>query len=486
MLASCLELLSWDELTYMPHGGVTFRARQTAYLAGLLHAQSTDPRLGECLAAAEASDLVADPHGVTAVNLRRWRWSYDRLSRVPRGLVEELADVTTVAQQVWADARSQSAFEDFLPWLERVLSLKRDEASHLAAGGDLYDALLEDYEPGATSSELQRLFDALRAELSPLMAEYRTSLHPPARVLAGRQFEIDRQQGLTEQVAAALGFDFNRGRIDTTAHPFFSPIGPGDCRITTRYSEHDFCEGFFSVLHEVGHALYEQGIATEYHGTPQGEAPSLGLHESQSRLWENGVGRSRAFWECFYPQAQALFPDALGDVPLRDFVAEINAVHPGCNRVRADRVTYDLHIMVRFELERALIQGDLRAAELPGAWNERYRKDLGVSPPNDAEGCLQDGHWSAGQFGYFPTYSLGNVYAAQLLEAARRALPNLDVLFARGEFEPLREWLAQQVYGHGQRFTAMELIAEATGEPPSIRPLVESLRNGPLAGRVAG
>jgi carboxypeptidase Taq len=475
LLASCLELLSWDELTFLPPGGVAFRGRQMAYMAGLLHAAATDPLLGELLDCAARSDLTADPHSATAVNLRQWRWHYDRHCRVPRSLVEELADVTTIAQQVWAEARQRDRFDEFLPWLERVTALKRSQGACLAAGGDPYDALLEDFEPGVTSAQLTELFAQLQRELTPLLAMFRNRPGEEDGPLRG-PFPIDRQHRLACRVAEQLGFDFHRGRIDTTTHPFFSPVGPGDCRITTRYCESDFREGFFAVLHEVGHGLYEQGIDPELHGTPLGEAPSLGLHESQSRLWENGVGRSRSFWEYFYPEVQGAFPEALADVSLTDLVRSLNRVQPGLNRVRADRVTYDLHILVRFELEQALIRGELAPADLPGVWRDRYHDALGIAPDNDAEGCLQDGHWSAGQFGYFPTYTLGNIYAAQLLEAARRDLPSLDADFASGDFHPLREWLHRQVYSRGQKYTAVELIKRVTGRPPHVAPLVRALQ----------
>jgi carboxypeptidase Taq len=476
LLSSCLELLSWDELTYMPRGGVAHRGRQMAYMAGLLHESSTDARLGELLQAVEESDLAGDPQAIAGVNVRRWRWSFDRLSRVPRRLVEELADVGTVAQQVWAEAREHDEFGEFLTWLERIVALKRLEAECLAADGRLYDALLQDYEPGATADQLRTLFETLRPELKALLdaATSRARRRKPA--FLRREFAVDRQRILTEGVAAAIGFDFERGRIDMTAHPFFSPIGPGDCRITTRYSASDFGEAFFSMLHELGHGLYEQGLDPEQAGTPMGEAPSLGLHESQSRLWENGVGRSRAFWQCFYPRVRELFHDTLHDVELDEFYAAINHVEPGLNRVRADQVTYDLHVMVRFDLEQALLTGELSVAELPGAWREKYREYLGVVPAADAEGCLQDGHWSAGQFGYFPTYTLGNIYAAQLLEAARRDVADLDEAIAEGEFAPLRSWLRERVYAEGQRYTAVELIEQITGRAPDCTALVADLR----------
>lgn len=477
LLGSCLELLGWDELAAMPAGGVSFRGRQMSYLAGLLHRQLTDPVLGDLLSAAEGSDLTADPHGVTGANLRLWEWSYNRLRRVPHELVEELAEVTTISQQVWAEAREQNRFADFLPWLERVLALKQAEGDHLADGGDRYDALLEDYEPGVSSSELAELFGQLQSELRLLLAA--NSPAPPAEWerFSDQVFPLERQRQLSRVLAERVGFDLDGGRIDTAEHPFFSPVGPGDCRLTTHYAESDFRDGFFSLLHEIGHGLYEQGIEAEWHGTPLAEAPSLGLHESQSRLWENSVGRSPAFWLGFYPQVQAMFPVALAGVSWVEFVRSLNRFDPGPIRVRANRATYDLHILVRFELEQALISGRLRAADLPEAWNSLYQRHLHIAPPTDAAGCLQDGHWSAGQFGYFPTYTLGNLYAAQLMAAVRRDLPDLDADISAGDFAPLRDWLSRQVYSQGRRYSARELIARSTGQPPGVSPLVAAIRD---------
>jgi carboxypeptidase Taq len=460
----------------MPRGGVGHRARQMAYLAGLLHEQSTDPRLADLLATAEGSDTASDPLSLEAVNLRVWKRNYQRLIRLPRSLVEELADVTTTSQQVWAEARQNDDFAAFLPEFRRVLQLKRAEAECLAENGRLYDALLQDYEPGASVDQLRRLFAELRTELTAILAETQNSRSRRKPALLRREFPVERQRILAQSVASSIGFDFDRGRLDTTDHPFFSPIGPGDCRITTRFSSTDFGEAFFSLLHEVGHGLYEQGLDPDAAGTPMGEAPSLGLHESQSRLWENGVGRSVPFWRCFYPRVRELFHDALHDVSEAEFLAAINHVQPGINRVRADQVTYDLHVMIRFELEQALLTGELPPEDLPAAWNEQYRQVLGLVPPNDAEGCLQDSQWSSGQIGYFPTYSLGNMYAAQLMEAARREIPGLEESVAAGDFVPLLSWLQRRVYSVGQRLPSALLVEQITGEPPGCAALVRHLR----------
>jgi carboxypeptidase Taq len=467
--------LSWDELTYMPRRGAEHRGAQVAYLAGLHHEMMADPRLGELLAAVESSPLVAERHKAPAVNVRRWRRDFERMSRLPRALVEEFASVATAAQQVWALARQNNDFAQFQPWLDKVVCLARRQGECLAKEGSSYDALLEDYEPGVGARQLEQLFAALRPELARLLSAIRDAPKQTSDAVLRRDFPLERQQIFAETVAVDVGFNFEAGRLDTTSHPFFSPIGPGDCRITTRYNLRDFGEAFFAMLHELGHGLYEQGLDVEHFGTPLGDASSLGIHESQSRFWENGIGRSLAFWRCFFPRARELFRDALHDVTLEEFHRAVNHVEPGLNRVRADEASYDLHILVRFELERALIAGDLPPRDLPGAWNEKYREYLGVDPPNDSEGCLQDNHWAAGQFGYFPAYTLGNVYAAQLMQTIRAQICELDELIARGEFALLLSWLRERIYGLGQRYEPAELICAVTGQAPDHRPLVAAL-----------
>jgi carboxypeptidase Taq len=480
LLTSCISLLGWDELTYMPPSGAENRGDQMAYLAGLQHEKACDARIGELLAQVESSPLVADADSDATVNLREWRRLYERATKVPRDLVEELARVTSIAQQEWNTARQDSDYQRFRPWLESILRLKRREAECLAMGStpdNLYDALLDEHEPGAKTSELVALFAALRAELVPLATAIAESPRQAHAAILHRPYALDRQRIFGEAVAAAVGFDFQRGRLDSTAHPFCSFIGPGDCRITTRYNLHDFSESFFGVLHEIGHALYDLGLDPAHHGTPRGEAASLGLHESQSRLWENIVGRSRPFWQHFFPLARQVFPETLHEVSLDDFHRAVNHVERSTNRVQADEVTYDLHILIRFELERELVSGNLSAADLPAAWNAKYEANLGVLPENDGEGCLQDGHWSAGLFGYFPTYTLGNVFAAQLFAAAERDLGDQATNFSAGNFATLLGWLRDKIHRHGQRHPAPRLIEAATGSPPDHRALVTGLKS---------
>src|SRR5262245_20048384 len=377
VLASCSALLGWDEQTYMPSGGATHRGEQMALLAGIHHERATDPRIGDLLEVLERSDLSIDPESPQAVNIRELRRAYDRRSKLPRELVEELARTTSLAQQEWTVARRNRDFGRFRPWLDRIVHLKRQESDCLrdatGSAGSIYDPLLDDYEPGARSADLAALFQALRQELVPLVqaigeasarrvkdsgtADLSEGTRTPGVEILRRAYPIDRQKIFGETVAATVGFDFARGRLDVTAHPFCTGIGPGDTRLTTRYDDHEFGDAFFGILHEVGHGLYEQGLPAEHFGTPMGAAVSLGVHESQSRLWENAVGRSPAFWAYWFPLAQRIFHEAMRDVGLESFLGAVNHVAPSLIRVQADEVTYNLHIIIRFELEQALLSG---------------------------------------------------------------------------------------------------------------------------------
>jgi carboxypeptidase Taq len=316
----------------------------------------------------------------------------------------------------------------------------------------------------------------LREALVPLVAEIAESGKQPDVSIVARRYPVDVQEKFSKLASAAIGFDYARGRVDTTAHPFCTGLGPNDCRITTRYEERFFNSAFFGTLHEAGHGIYDQGLRAEWYGLPPGEAISLGIHESQSRMWENLVGRSRAFWRHFYPQAQKLFPEALSDVSLDAFYFAINDVRPSLVRVEADEATYNLHILIRFELEQALLADEIPIADVPAAWNDKYQEYLGIRPPSAADGVLQDVHWSAGLVGYFPTYSLGNLYASQFFETADRELGGLDEQFARGEFEPLKDWLGGKIHRHGQCYSAAELVEKVTGKTLSPAPLMAHLR----------
>ncbi|MGQ9692502.1 MAG: carboxypeptidase M32 [Thermaceae bacterium] len=474
-LASLGSLAAWDQRTMVPKKGHAHRARQLAALARLLHQRRTDPRIGEWLAELENSSLVQDPLSDEAVNIREWRRDYERARRVPERLAVELAQATSEAETVWEEARPKDDWKGFLPYLKRVLALKREEAEALGYEKEPYDALLEEYEPGMRAEVLRPLFAELKEGLRVLLDRILGSSRRPDPSILRRNFPKEKQEAFAKELLVALGYDLEAGRLDTTAHPFEISIGPGDVRLTTRYYEDFLSAGLFGTLHEMGHGLYEQGLPPEHWGTPRGEAVSLGIHESQSRTWENLVGRSLGFWQRFYPRAQSYF-SALSDVPLEKFHFAINAVEPSLIRVEADEVTYNLHILVRFELEQALLGGDLEPEDLPLAWAERCRAYLGLAPRDYRDGVLQDVHWSAGLLGYFPTYTLGNLYAAQFFKKAEEELGPLEEAFSRGEFGFFLDWTRAKIHQEGRRYEPKALVERVTGEPPSARYLLDYLK----------
>ena len=473
-LGSCNAVLAWEERTYMPRGGAELRAAQESLLAGMVHEWLVDPKIGELLAAIEGSPMVKDPDSIESANVRELRRMYDRETKLPKELVEELAQTTSLAQGEWADARKKSDFKHFLPWLEKVVKLTRQVAECYGYKDEIYDALLDGYEPGMKTAEVVRVFGALRPELVELNKKIAHAKKRPDASIIARAYNVELQRVFGEVVAAAMGFDFNQGRLDITTHPFCSGFGPGDTRITTRYNPNRLNDALFGIMHEAGHALYEMGIDKQHHfGTPVGDASSLSIHESQSRLWENQVGRSREFWVYFFPQAQRIFRDALGDVSLDDFYGAVNYSEPSYIRVEADEATYNLHIMLRFELERAIIKGDLKPSDVPGEWNKRFKEYVGIEVDTDANGCLQDVHWSAGLFGYFPTYCLGNLYSAQFFARAKKDIPDLPKQIEQGNLGALLGWLRKNIHQHGSRYRAAELGKRVTGEPLSHKPLMD-------------
>jgi carboxypeptidase Taq len=477
LLGSCAAVLSWDEQVNLPTGGAEHRANQLALLAGMTHEHATSPRVGELIGELESGPDLAtgSAEEITVSEARR---NYDRATKLSKSLVEEISRVSTLSQQAWVDSRKKSDYSEFEPWLSKMLALKIDEANAIGFGdGQPYDALLDDYEPGATAESIQAAFTPLREELVQLVTAIADSDQKPDAGLMTRSYPVVAQQAFGIEAAKAIGFSFDHGCLDVAAHPFCSGFGPGDCRLTTRYDEHHFPGAFFGTLHESGHGIYEQGLNDDEYGTALGETVSLGIHESQSRMWENLVGRSHAFWEHFYPIARTHFPEALADVALDDFYRAINHVRPSFIRVEADEVTYNLHIMLRFEIEQAMLKGEIKAADVPTVWNETFTTYFGITPSNDAEGCLQDIHWSAGLFGYFPTYALGNMYAAQFFDQADQDLGGLQAMFSNGEFLPLKTWLNEQIHLHGKRFKANELVEKVTGSELSHAPLLKHLHD---------
>ncbi|MEE2707110.1 MAG: carboxypeptidase M32 [Planctomycetota bacterium] len=475
-LASVVSVLGWDERTQMPPAAAEHRGRQIQALAGIIHDRNTAPQVGEWLAELADSTLAEDGHSDSGTVIRQLKRSYDKQSKLPRSLVEELARIEIEGQQIWQRARADNDFAAFRPILEQIVELKRQQADAIGYPECRYDALLDDFEPEELTSNIRRVLEGLREDLVPLIREIVESGRSPDVSILKRHYPEPAQADFGTTAADEIGFDFSRGRLDVTAHPFCSGMGPNDTRITTRYDERFFPSAFFGILHEAGHGIYDQGLRNDFYGLPPGEAVSLGIHESQSRMWENQVGRSRAYWQYKFAAAQRAFSGALSDIAVDDFFFAINAVQPSLIRVEADEATYNLHILIRFELEQAMLDGDIPIADLPAAWNQKYQDYLGILPPNDTDGVLQDIHWSGGAIGYFATYSLGNLYAAQFFAQADEELGGLSDQFARGDFQPLRQWLNEKIHSPGQCYRASELVEQVTGRPLSHRYLIEYLR----------
>jgi carboxypeptidase Taq len=476
-LVSAQGVLEWDHQTMLPRAGGEYRAEQIGFLAGLIHRRQTDPRIGDWLAAVSESPLAADAHSSAGASIFHWSRRFQRLSRIPSALVEELARVCSLAQLAWEKSRHDDDYQLFAPHLARIIELKRQQADAVGFEHCRYDALLDEFEPMASTAEIARVLKTLQAELVPLVQAITGCRSQLDDSFLRRSFPKSRQIELGLAVAAAIGFDFQRGRLDTTAHPFCTGLGPQDCRITTRTDPKYFPTSFFGVIHETGHGLYEQGRPPSDYGLPSGEYCSLGIHESQSRLWENLVARSRGFWTFGLPMVQAHFPGVLDDVSVDQMFAAINRVEASLIRVEADEATYNLHIVIRFELEQELIDGRLTVDDLPAAWNAAYQRVLGILPPSDAAGVLQDIHWSAGLIGYFPTYALGNIYACQLYDRAQSELGPLETMFADGEFRTLLDWLRGEVHGRANRWTSRDLMTLITGNALDSRPLIRHLRD---------
>lgn len=473
VLSSCGSVLHWDERTYMPRGGAETRADMISLLAGMIHDKQTSPRIGEIIDELLSDGIDPKEDSIDAANVRELKRDYELSVKIPKSLVEELSKTTTLAQGKWQEARAQSDFKAFLPWFEKVVNLKRQEAEALGYEGKPYNALLDVYEPGATTDEIAKTFAGLRNELVKLLDKIRSSGKEPDTSIITRDYPVELQKKFGSEASRAIGFNYDNGRLDETTHPFCIGLGPGDTRITTRYNKNHFPRAFFGTLHESGHGIYDQGLPAEHFGTPCGESISLGIHESQSRMWENMVGRSRSFWKYFFPKAQETFPEALGDVTLDQFYFAVNDVRPSFIRVESEEATYNLHILLRFEIESAFFNGDLELKDVPSAWNEKFESYLGIKPPDDAKGCLQDVHWSAGLIGYFPTYTLGNLYAAQFFAYADKELGGLHARFEKGDFKPLFDWLRKNIHSHGRRYRAQDLVKKVTGQPLSHKPLMD-------------
>jgi carboxypeptidase Taq len=481
-LERVVRLLTWDQQTVMPPAGSGHRADQLATLRRIAHELLTDPETGRLLDELRPLEESLGPDSDDAALIRLARREYEKAARVPADLRAEMARAAAQAREIWVRARANSEFEQFLPALERNVELRRHYVECFEGVAEPYDILLDDFEPEATTAEVREIFAELKSELVPLIAELRDD-DVDDSFLHG-SFPVDRQEQLAKEVVTLFGFRADTWRLDPTAHPCASGAGVDDVRITTSYDPQTL-KSLFSTMHEYGHGLYGHQLPRELERLPTGGACSLGIHESQSRLWENLVGRSRPFWQLFYPRAQEAFPEQLGGVALDDFLAGINRVQPSLIRIRADEVTYGLHIILRFELEQDILNGRVALADLPSVWNERMHEYLGVQVPDDAHGVLQDTHWASGHIGYFATYLLGSVMSVQIWRKVTEDVPDLEDQFGRGEFAELKDWLGEHIHRHGRKFTPQETLRRATGETIDAKPYLAYLRDKYGAGVAA-
>jgi carboxypeptidase Taq len=470
-------VLNWDQSTYMPPGGGPARARQMSTLRRITHQKATDPALGELLGELQPYGESLSYDSYEASLIRVARRDYERSTKVPTDFVARFSRHRAESFHAWAKARPADDFAAVRPYLEKTVDLRRQQADFFPGYAHIADPLIDAFDEGMTVAALRDIFSALREQLVPLVRAI-TAQQPADDACLRQHFAAEPRRAFGQQIAARLGYDFQRGREDLAPHPFTTSFSIGDVRITTRVDPDHFGGGFFATLHESGHAMYQQGIDPAYEATPLARGTSSGVHESQSRLWENVVGRNRGFWRFLYPRLQETFPGQLGSVPLETFYRAINKVHPSLIRVHADEVTYNLHVIIRFDLELAMLEGRLAIADLPEAWRERYRSDLGITPPDDRDGVMQDMHWYSGNIGgAFQGYTLGNILSAQFYEAAVAAHPEIPAQIEQGEFGLLFGWLVENVYRHGRKFTPAELVERVTGQPLRIEPYICYLRN---------
>jgi len=463
-LRAAEDILQWDQETHMPPRGVEDRSLQLAALSSVIHEKLTSRTMGDYIKELRSEGGWRALGQEQRVNVREVEWEYHRASAIPLELVKEIAMTKSVSSKNWQEARKRSDFSIFSPYLSQLVELKKKVAEAIGYENESYDALLDEFEPGLKTSQVRELFSRLRDKLVPIVSKINDSGIRPDRSIATHKYPVEKQIEFNHEVARKLGLDFERGRIDVSAHPFTTGT-LHDTRFTTHYKPDNMLFALFATIHETGHALYVQGSQEEHYGTPMGQPVSFAIHESQSRMWENIVGRSIHFWRHFYPRLQETFPGQLGNTTLEDFHAVVNDVHPSLIRVQADEATYNLHILLRFEMENALFSNEIEPIEASGVWNEKIEKYLSIEVPDDSSGVLQDIHWSLGYFGYFPTYCLGNLYASQFFEQANRDIPDLMLKIENGEFRVLLEWLRSNIQEKGRFYRAGELVKILTGKP---------------------
>lgn len=476
-LRAAAAVLSWDQEVFMPKKGIDLRARTISNMVGLLHQKFTSRDFEKLLLGVKKlADGGKLDDEESCIFKEIWR-EFEREKKLPVKFVKELSHACSKSQNVWAQARQKNDFKIFLPYLKKIVELKRKEAELVGYKKNPYDALLDTYEPYMTTEEVAQIFEELKKFLVPFIKKIKKSkvrINP--EILRGK-FPIQKQINFNAYVAKEMGFDFEAGRMDESTHPFTTTFNAQDVRITTRYHEDNLLYSIMSTVHESGHAIYEQGIPVEKFGTPLGEPISFGIHESQSRIWENIVGRGKPFWEYFYPYLQKKFPKPFSKIKLVDFYKTINSVQSSLIRTEADEVTYNLHIIMRFEIEKELLDGSIEAEDLPKIWNNKVKEYFGIKVPSDALGVLQDVHWSGGSIGYFPTYALGNLYSAQFWAAAKRDMPDLEEKIAKGQFFHFKEWLKKNIHIHGKLYSAEEMAKKVTGEKLNSQYFIDYIKN---------
>jgi len=475
-LENAAALLEWDQLTMMPPAGAAGRADQSATLQKIAHEKFTADEVGRLLEDLSAQLQGAPAEDDDAAMVRVAARLYRRKTQLPAQLVADMVQATSFGQSIWAAARAQSDFKAFLPQLERIFDLKRQVAACFPEAASPYDALLDEYEPGATTAQIRAMFDELKRELPPLVQGIAAKSNGQEDAILHGDFDDQAQWNLSLRAVEQLGYDFNQGRQDKTVHPFATSFGLHDVRITNRVRRDHLTACLMGSLHECGHALYDLGYPDKYARSPLGHSASLGIHESQSRLWENLVGRSRGYWEFFFPYLQAAFPQQMAGQSAASFYRAVNTVRPTFIRVEADEVTYNLHTLLRFEMEVDLLEGKLEARHAPEVWNAKVKDYLGLTVTEDRLGVLQDTHWASGLIGYFPTYTIGNLASAQLFNKAVADVPSIPDDITHGRFAPLLGWLRQNVHQHARRYLPADLIQVATGEPLTATPYLRYLR----------
>ncbi|XEC92611.1 carboxypeptidase M32 [Paenibacillus tarimensis] len=474
--AEALGVLYWDLRTGAPRKGIEVRSETIGVLSAELFRLTTSDEMGELLEALSEPSVLSGLDEISRKLIQESKKEYEKSRKIPPKLNQEYVVLTSQAESYWEEAKANNDFAGFEPYLEKIISYTQQFIDLWGVKETRYDTLLDSYEPGMTTAQLDRLFSGLREKLVPLAAAIAGSPHQPDTSFLKQTYAKEAQKDFSLYILQQMGYDFQAGRLDESVHPFATGLSPGDVRITTRYLPNDVTSALFGTIHEGGHALYEQNIMSELIGTTLSDGTSMGIHESQSRFWENMIGRSRPFWERYYGELQSRFPGQL-NVPVEDFYRATNVVEPSLIRVEADELTYNLHIIIRYEIEKMIFNEGVKAADLPELWNAKYKEYLGIVPASYSEGVLQDVHWSGGAFGYFPSYSLGNMYAAQISDTLERELPQLWPMVGRGELLPIKEWLTDRIYKYGKLLTPSEIIERVTGKPLDPSYLVAYLEN---------